>query len=529
MDIKVVKAVVLKILGKAGFKKDAEGKFSLSDEEKQKLAGLWGEEFPELFEQSLSQEEGEGEHSAEEMIAALKAHSAKMVGASVTALQAELNSVKNKNKTLEQLVETMSGASEEVPAAVVPGTGAVPTGRRAKKAFKVNANNPLYKAALDYIDTGNPNVYAGTTIDVTDLRSEFGTYLSQNGNNLEIKKKLFTGFTSSKYFTWVRAITEYRAIRALITSVVQQFTPKWTPGGKAAFKPMVIKNYRHKINFPIIPAEVVDSYMLKLYEEDKAPDQMPLTLYIWNELLQPAILQDIEMRMIYKGKFIDHSGTQNTNSPATPPEDSMDGIETVIVEAKAAGNTGMHFFRPNSNFDFQVEADAGNWEGILKFVSDYVAWLSPWYKTTKMNLFLSPDWLRIYQVAYKEVWGKNSGQDGDFGTLRVDFSNQMLAAPDGMYNSKIMYCTPLQNQIALRHINEVPNIINDVQVHDYEVRLYGEFWMGVGFLYPNGVFAYCPNGYDPKSEVASILGAFDSYQEDMNIGDGEPDSSASGI
>lgn len=528
MKFSTIKAVVLKRLGKAEFKKDKDGKLELSEEEKSGLVELFGADFPELFAKSFNHESAMGEEfQADEIVAALKAHSDSVVGNAVSAIQAELNSEKNRNKQLQDLVNLMAESSEELPA---PGGDPKAGG---KKGFKVNAKHQMYHGVNDYLASGNPNDFSAATIEVAELSSEFGTFLSQNGNNLDIKKKLFTGFTSSKFFTWVRAVTEYRAVRSLITSVVQQFTAKWTPGGKVAFKPMVIKNYRHKINISIVPADVLTSYVFKLYEEDKSPDQMPITLYIWNELIYPAISQDIEMRMIYKAKFVDHAPTQDAGDPGTPPEDSMDGIETIIVEAKAALGTptatGMHFFRPNSDFDFKAEALAGNWQGILNFVNDFVDWLSPWFRSSKMPLYLSPDNIIIYKRAYKQVWGMNSGQDGDFGSGRIDYSNQMLAAPEGMFNSPIIYTTPSVNQVALRHINEVPNIINDVQKHDYEVRLYGEFWLGVGFLFHNAVFAFCPNGYDPKAQVSGVLGEFDDYQEDYNTGDGEPGSDDSGI
>jgi len=53
--------------------------------------------------------------------------------------------------------------------------------------------------------------------------------------------------------------------------------------------------------------------------------------------------------------------------------------------------------------------------------------------------------------------------------------------------------------VKLRHKNEVPDVINDVQKHDYEVRLYGEFWLGVGFQIAEAVFAYVPANYDPQA------------------------------
>lgn len=520
MKFSTIKTLVLKRLGIKEFKKDKEGKLELSEKEKGELVELFGTEFPELFAKSFDQEEAMGEEfDAAAIVNALKTHSANVVGNAVSAIQAELNSEKNRNKQLQDLVDLMAASPETLPEA---GTKPVNTPGR---QYKVNRKLSMYSGVDAYLTSGNPSDFAAATIEVGDLKTEFGDFLSQNGNNLEIKKKLFTGFTSSKFFNWIRAVTEYRATQALITSVVQQFTAKWTPGGKVAFEPATVRNFRHKINVPIVPADVLTSYVFKLYDEGKSPDQMPITLYIWNELLYPAITQDIEMRMIYKAKYVD----QSASNVATPPEDSMNGIETIIADARAAGNTGMHFFRPNVNFDFREQYNLGNYEAILNFVNDFVDWLSPWFRSQNMPVFMSPENITIYKRAYKKFWGMNSGQDGDFGSGRIDHSNKMIAAPDGMFKSPIIYTTPFVNQVGLRHINEIPNIINDVQKQDYEVRLFGEFWMGVGFLFPNAVFAYCPAGYDPKELVSATLGDFDTYQDDYDNGSGEPESFSSGI
>src|SRR5690606_41283165 len=65
----------------------------------------------------------------------------------------------------------------------------------------------------------------------------------------------------------------------------------------------------------------------------------------------------------------------------------------------------------------------------------------------------------------------------------------------------IVFSTAYQNIVKLRYKNEVPFVINEVQKHDYVVRLYGEFWLGVGFLIAEAVFAFVPDGYDPQASL----------------------------
>jgi len=512
----MIKTVVLKALGLTAFNKNAQGNLDLSDEHRKTLAGVFGQAFTDKFGESLNKEKAEDAPDAEQsgadaeglgLMDALRAHHSTVVADGLKDLQAQLAAANRDKQALQAVVAQLSDTSEEDVLAekVIPGAAG-------RKNFKVDAKHQAYAGAQEFLATGNALHIEAATIEVGELKTEFGKYLSQNGNGLQILKKLFSEFSSSKFFTVVRAVTEWRAVRALITSVSMQFTAVWTPGGKAAFKPLKIVNRRHKINYPIIPAQVLDSYMFHLYDESLAPDQMPITLYIWNELIYPALLQDIEMRMIWKGKFVDHELDQQEGDAATPPEDSMDGLETILVDAKTTGTKGVHFYNKYPNFNWKTATA----QEILDFVNGFVDWLSPFYKTKKMPLFLSDDNKRRYKRAYKAIWGSGNGQDGDFGQDRVDYSNQMLTSPEGMFGSEIIFSTPKENMIMLRHKNEVPNVINDVQKHGYEVRIFGEYWLAVGFAMGNAVFAHVPAGYNPKALISESLGSFDSYQEDFN-------------
>jgi len=514
MDFKVMMAVVLRLLGISAFKKDASSKMVLEEAQETKLKETFGDKFASLFVQGLSEhtESNSVTNSSaatdagglgEQLANALREHNAQSLDQKMETVLTEMANLKTKNQNLETLVAKLSGTEETLPEAINPnefkGKAGVPV------VMKVNKSMSAYASLEKFRQTGSATSYAGTTIDVSELKTEFGTFLNVQ-RNIEIITQLFQGFTSSKYFRQVLAITEYRASQALITSVVQQFTSEWTPSGKTKFTPIIVKNRRHKINVPIKPADVLDSYIFFLYEEGLSPDQMPITKYIIENLVKPQILQDIELRMIFKGKYNEATDVEE-NDAATPPEDAMDGLETILVEAKTSGNKGINFFVPSFAFNYLTATD----EQILKFTSEFVAWIKPMYRGFAMNIHCSFEFWRRYRVAYKNVWGQGSGQVGDFGTDKVDFSNNTLVPLDGMYGSPILFATPAANMVRLRHKNEVPNIINDVQKSNYTVKLFGEFWMGVGFPIGEAVFAYVPNGYNPKDSIENVYGEFDQF------------------
>jgi hypothetical protein len=467
---------------------------ALTAEQKETLTGAYGEPFTTKFEAALS--ESDPETKSTELHAAMKAFFAPQaeqatadITAQLEALQAENTRLTAESATNRQTIATLLETPEDLPASEGTQEPGKPKGN---KTFKIAANASHYVAALSLVGAATMQPAAGTTMDVSAVRQEFGTYLSSDGNNTEIIKQLFGGFTSAQYFKSVPAVTEYRAIQSQINSVVQQFTNKWTPKGQTKFTPLLIVNRRHKINVPIVPSEVLDSYLFKLYDESLTPSQMPITKYIWEELIYPQILEDIEYRMIFKGKYVENL---DPNQP-TDPEESMDGLETILVEQKALGAAAKVNFT-----DLTINWNTADDATVMAFFEGFVDKLKPLYKNKVMNLYCAPEILTKYERAYKKIWGTNSGQSGNFGTRKIDFSNVTVVALDGMTGSPIVFSTVDNNMVKLRHKNEAPNVINQVFEQPYEVQLIGEFWLAVGFRIAEAVFAYVPNGYDPQASL----------------------------
>lgn len=386
---------------------------------------------------------------------------------------------------LQQEKEKLAKAREDKPAATEV------FGRSEGRIFTIDAKASHNRLALEALATGQLPTFSAATIDVDDLKKELGTYSSQ-GNSLELMQDIYRGFTSAKFMTPKRAIETYKAVRSDYTSVVQEFSAKWTPSGDARFTAIKIQNYRHKINFAIVPADVANSWLLSLYNERLSPDQMPITRYIVQKILLPSILQDIEMKMIGKGKY----KAKENPTDAGKPEESMNGIETLLVEAAKSGDKGINFY-PNAK-DLRTATDAE----VVEYIDDFAHKILAKYQSLKMNIFLSADLYVKYKRGYKDKWGAGSGTENpDFGKDRVDFTNFSLQVLDCLYGSPIIFCTPKSNFIMLQNLNQ-PQVITDIQKVDYEVRYYGEFWLGVGFAFGEMLFASVPADYDPQAAIS---------------------------
>lgn len=526
--------LVSNFLSKGGHKaieKGADNKYTLSEDQANAIKAGFGEKFLEKFKAHLNDgESDDNQDIASEMVAAMTAHNQEVqaqFSAQLSQAQQQftqqLTAAQQQITTLQDQVTSLSESPEQDPLPEI--SSEIPRKEGVKTVLRVDMRKPHYAAVGQFLKDGYVSPGAAKTIEVDDLKTEFGTYLSQGKHNLDWVETVRNGFTSSKYFTTVMATTEYRGLQALITSVMQQFSSVWTPAGKTKFRPLVVKNYRHKINVPIKPAEVLDSYMLHLYDEGLAPDQMPITNYIINSEIMPQILQDVEVRMIFKGKYVDH-GEPEENSPGTPPEDSMDGLETVVNDGKD-GRYNINYFEEGNEFNW-FDPNTTD-EEILEFMANFTSWIAPLFRIMKMPILCGDEVYKRYKRAYKNVWGSGNDKSdsAEFGSDMIDYSRQYLAVADGMYGSQQLIVTPPKNLVKLRHKNELPRLINDVQLFNYVAKVFGECWLSVGFKYGEGVFASAPNDYDPKALVKSVHGPHTQYQQ-FQLGDSSASGSAGG-
>ncbi|MEG2063515.1 MAG: hypothetical protein RRY23_00090 [Alistipes sp.] len=448
-----------------------QGKVVFSAEEEQQLTQRFGAPFVEKLKDKTFSSAND---NSTELFDAAVAHARHEVEALLTP----------QIKQLQADLATMGTIPEPAPGSEAGLDAAHRVVKRAG-TFKANMAMAHNQDATAFLQSGV--MATNPTIEVTDLQSELGPYLSQ-GNNLDVLQQLYQGFTTSKYLNWKRAMTKYVAVESEATEhIIQQFKKGWSPKGGAKFVPLEITNYRHKIDFAIDPTEVGESWMYHLYDESQTPDQMPITRYIIDKVLLPKIAEDMEF-ITGKAKYV--KGSDKT-------EETMEGIETQLVAAKRSLDKNISFFANAKNLLEATDAE------VLVIIDDFVASIAPLYKSIQMPVFLSADVYLKYKRAYKVKWGEKSGTEKiNFGVDRVDFSNCYLQVLDCLHGSPIVFSTPPLNFIGLRHKNPAP-FITDIQKHDREVRIYMEFWYGVGFLFGEAVFAIVPDGYDPNTVVTS--------------------------
>lgn len=471
--------IVARLLGKPELAVK-DGKVELSAEERAKVLENYGQAFLEKLE-SVTLEDEDAFDLFDAAVAAKTAEATAALSAQVKKLQGD--------------VLELSREPEPQPQAQTPSKPL--SAGEATRQFVLNMSAAHNKIVAQALASTNPMAFAAldsSTLDVADLNTEFKIVMPPKAKLDLLAKRLYMGFNDSKHMTRIQSDRDFIASAAIFTEVSQQFTPKWTPKGTAKFTPIRIPYRRHKINVLIRPTDIIKSWLLNLYEQGKTQAEMPITKYIIEEHILPKTLDDITLSMIGKGKFKEVSLAGLTDGTAgSAAKDSMDGYETILVDGLTDENCKINYLRAAK--DYRTLSD----EELLKYVDSFVDNISGLFAKTAV-VFCSEQFRTRYKRADFAVNGKYTGiENGD--TIR--FTNFHLVALESMYNSPILFATPKENFVELVDYSKAESCINRIEESNYDVKVFGEYSLSVGFKIAEAVFAAVPTGYTPSESILS--------------------------
>lgn len=489
-DFKFVAGWVMSILGIQNFAKDADGKLFLTDEQKKQLTDKYGQSFVDAFSADLAKMQVEGE----EVNLTLSAEEKLELDASRLELQnlkSRISALETEKKTFEATIAKL----EKEPAA--DGGKKVPVNTLEAKLKEAGVDLSLKhnRFLADYLQGKVSGAYSGnSTIDTQELKTEFGKYV--DSNRLEILRGLFGKTESTECMsTIITDKTEVRANQAsVIGTVLQQFVPKWTPSGAAKFTPLRIKNFKCKLNVPIIPSDIMEDIIGYMYDEQASTLQsMPVVRYILNQLIFPKLDEEREQALA-TGRFVESTPDGSGNYTASQPGETMDGYLTQLVDyynadnaaAQGATLSGIRWLQKGvtinvtgANKNVRTVIDAA-----VKQVSDNY----PLYAKKAMKVHIDPVLADAYRREYLEEYKWLKNQDGTHKN-DIDFSNFTFAELEGLRGTGCFFITPKENFKHLMSHNP-QNVTLRFQEQDYEVKIFGEWWEGTGFWMAEALFAY---------------------------------------
>lgn len=458
---------VMSFLGISAFAKDANGHSVLSAGDKQKLTEKWGQQFTEAFVKDLSELETDGV-SAEEAIKGVASEveaQAKKDAETILQLRNEIKMLKEENEKLAKL----PGEGGE---AVIDQTGG-----KMKKEFKPDMSL-LHNRA--YVAAATGDVWTGdSTVDTSELKTEFGKYVSSD--KMSIFQKLVGPISCTSYMsTIITDKFEVRASQAAIDSVLQTFTPKFTPKGKSKFTPLTIKQFPMKINVEIYPSDIINDVLGYLYDESLEPKDMPIVRYIVEQLIKPKLDEDRELALC-KGRYKEPAASDSTFTP-NKAEETCDGFVTQLCDLKKASDADITWLLDGT-------AALGEGEELLGQIDKAVDAVSPLYKNKTMFIHADPDLIVKYGRAYRNKYPTTKNEDGE--KIKVDFSRFTFAAIEGMRGTGAFFITPKEN---FKHVmsRNPQNVGLRMTTDDYTAKVLGEWREGVGFWIKEAIFAYLP-------------------------------------
>lgn len=473
-----VMSVVLSFLGITAFAKDKEGKSFLLPEQEKMLKDKYGDKFLESFMKDLKDYEQDGTAAENAVTEEVKAQLEKERKDNAKLLE-RIQALQQKEKEMNATIEKLSKEPGNDEGVKVTGdnNNGEPMAHKFRPDMSLAHNQWLEAAYKGAAYSGN------TTIDTTELQNEFGKYVSSE--RLEILKDLVGTTDSIKYMsTIVTDKTEVRASQAAITSVLQQFVPKWTPKGNSTFTPLTITNRKCKINVPITPSDIMEDVLGYLYDENLKPEDMPIVRYILYQLILPKLDEERE-KVLAVGVYKEHTAS-NDGDAASDAMDCMDGYVTQLKALKTANNRKVTWLLDGT----ALSDDAAT---LLKQIDDAVDQVKPLYKNKTMFVHADPDLVIKYSRAYREKYPYTKNEDGQ--KLKIDFTNFTFAPLEGMRGTGVFFITPKEN---FKHLvsRDPQRSKIFMQTENYDVKIFAEWWEACGFWLAEAIFAYLP----PKEE-----------------------------
>lgn len=485
MKFKAVLAAVLGMLGISAFEKE-DGKTKLTEDQKLLLTEKWGERFTSQFLKDLEAYEKDGSDASGEDVLKLTADLKTLQ----EKYEARERTFAEREKNLNALIETMSASSEADAKPATPGTAA-PAGR--KMAFSPNMNLQVNKLIQEAFETGNLGIISAATIDVTELRTEFGKYVSDQRR--DILTLMFGKLQCTEYMTTkMTDKTEWQAMQSIIDGLIQKFTPYYTPSGKVKFTPLVIKNRKHKINVAIKPAEIMEDVVGYLYDEKLEPKDMPIVKYITDVLLVPKVEEERD-EMLGTGVFNANANTNKTDGSAGDVGGSMDGFVTVLKALYADADVDMVRLLHTDGESTVLTID-----NIYDEFDKIYLQIPKKYRNKSLPILIDPDLLNLYDRARDKKY-PNLSNDNE-GKRRLMHTNFTFIPLDAMVGTGTFFITPKDNFIHLLSGNQGTSKLW-AQAENYDVKIFAEWWEATGFAIAELLFAYVPPTEGSASGSAS--------------------------
>lgn len=312
----------------------------------------------------------------------------------------------------------------------------------------------------------------GGIVNLTELSTELsGMFKVESG----LPKKWFydTDILLRKYAKRITQVNgKWIAPLGLMTNVVQGFSNSWTALGELKIVDKVLTPWPLKVNFPIDPTTIEGSYLSWANEETRKLEDRSMSRYIM-EFLNEKIIDDINELSI--------SGVYDAPTKNTVFGASMDGIVEVITQAVAATLVG-----PTNESVYLIKLAAATSNNIVARVIAFEKGIPEKMKMKVKRIFMSTANAEDYAIQYEQAYGAMVTHNDQNNYLSKIGKREIVGIPNAAMGD-LIFAFAEGNLLELVDLNDVPKI-HDVQVLNYEVKIFAEAKLGYDFAINAAVF-----------------------------------------
>ena len=308
-------------------------------------------------------------------------------------------------------------------------------------------------------------------ISASQLKSVLGSYFRTN--NHIVKSMVYQPTELTPYMTEVAKVKgRFPALNNVLDHLVQGFTTTWNELGTSTFAVNELTNYHIKVNFPIVPDDIENSWLAELNGRNMKPADRPITQYI-ADTLKGKVNAD---RNYLHGQGVYDAAQLGTFGYA------MNGLVKVLTDGAANNDQSM----------YKIPIATLTPANISDVVEDFESKIPQPFYDTMMPIFMSSVNARAYKAAYRAEWGRNL--DYEKGALTESYlTGRPIVGLSCLNGSNLMFSTPKENFLHLTDLDNIP-AVTDVQVLDYKVKIFMDWWEGIGFWINQMVFVSVPQG-----------------------------------
>lgn len=303
-----------------------------------------------------------------------------------------------------------------------------------------------------------------TTFNTADIIKQYGDYYENSGQNLNrLKSALMQpSVTLEKCTTPMKTEdTIFKLANPVFTKLIQPFKKSFDPKGGVTFHPNEIRLRQIKVDTDLYPNDIEASWLGFLAGKDKNLKDWPIVRWMMEVYILNQVQEDKELYAVYKGVY-DENGTS--------PEDTMDGLRVQLINGAKNEKYPIHVIRG---------IGALNKSTILDQIEAYDDQISDLYTGKPVIHFMSQKWVKFLKrdKRSKGYYFINSPQEIDD---TIDFTAHVVCGLPSMAGTNDLFSTFKENVLHLTK-RGFSGASLDVQLHDRQVHILGDWWEGIGF------------------------------------------------